>query len=168
MRFRFRIGISWTLTILTGVLASGCKLDCPSADGSVLDISLTGANSPEEIKNKVKASLEEKYPSTYVGNSYTIYQVTNGPARWIFAKVYNAPRGLSMYNLYCYEQEGPESWVLRGYVPLNAHSYTNSDDWRLRFQTDGEYVKVVFRERIIFTGISKLGLTNGTPLKSQQ
>ena len=65
-----------------------------------------------------------------------------------------------MFNLYCYEQEGPQFWALRGYVPLNAHYYTNSDDWNLSFQPDHEFVKVVFRGRVIFTGISNMGVIN--------
>ena len=88
-----------------------------------------------------------------------MYHVTNGPAKWVFAKVYNAPRGLGMFNLYCYEQEQPDFWPLRAYVPVNAHYYTNSDDWGLNFQIDQNYVKVIFRGRVIFTGISKMGLT---------
>ncbi len=160
MRSRSALIRDVILTLLVGALALGCNFDRPPGDSSSLDIGLTGANSPQDIENKIKASLAEKYPSTDTTHSYTIYQVTNGPARWVFAKVYNAPRGLSMFNLFCYEQEGPHFWPLRGYVPLNAYYYTNSDDWDLTFQTDREYVKAIFRGRVIFTGLSQSGVTN--------
>jgi hypothetical protein len=154
---------SLTLRLLLVILAAGCKHDCPSVDTARLDIRLTGAKSPEEVEDMLRASLVEKYSSTNIAEGYTIYQVTNGQARWVFAKVYNAPKGLSMFNLYCYEQEGPESWPLRAYVPLNTHYYTDSDDSDLTFHTDHEYVKAIFRGKVIFTGISKMGVTNGSP-----
>jgi hypothetical protein len=148
--------------LLLVILAAGCKHKLPPVDTSRLDIRLTEANSPKEVEDIVRASLLEKYSSTNIAEGYSIYQVTNAQARWVFAKVYNAPRGLSMFNLYCHEQEGPESWRLRAYVPLNAHYYTNSDDWGLTFQTDHNYVNALFRGRVIFTGISRMGLTNGS------
>src|SRR5882724_1544834 len=161
MRARPALKTTLAIQVLVGLLATGCKHDCPLGDGPRLDISLTGAKSPGEIENMMRTSLAEKYSPTDIAEGYTICQVTNGPARWVFAKVYNAPRGLNMFNLYCYEEETPEFWALRSYVPVNAHYYTNSDDWDLTFRIDHEYIKVVFRGRVIFTGISKMGLTNG-------
>jgi hypothetical protein len=67
-----------------------------------------------------------------------------------------------MFNLYCYEQEKPGNWLLRAYVPVNAHYYTNSPDYytnapesELTFRSDDGYLKVFFRKEVIFTVTSK-------------
>ena len=124
-------------------------------------MSLTGAGSPEEIKNMIHEIVAQMYSPTNVTGSYSMHQITNGLGRWVFVQVFNAPRGLNMFNLYCYEWEWErqDPWVLRAYVPVNAHYYTNSFDRELHFQNDGDYVKVIFRDRVVFTGISKMGLT---------
>jgi len=80
-----------------------------------------------------------------------MYQITNGLARWVLVKANNAPRSLDMFNLYCYEWEKADTWLLRAYVPVNAYYYTNSLDRELNIQIDNEYVKVTFRGVFILT-----------------
>ena len=143
-------GLAIALAML-GILTGSCKYHPPSVDGARLRMRLTEAMSPKEIEDMVRASLAEKYASTNIAKGYTMYQLTNGPARWVFAKAYNAPRGLAMFNLYCYEWEKPDVWLLRGYVPVNEYYYTNGYDPELKIQIDNEYVKVVFRGVVIFT-----------------
>jgi hypothetical protein len=143
------------LVAVVVILAGSCRHCPPSVDGSRLDVSLTGADSPEQIENMIRASLAYRFPPTNIAGSYTMYQVTNGLLRCVFFQVGNAPRGLDMFNLYCYEQETSNIWLLRGYVPVNAHFYTNSLDRGLRFHVDNDYVKVLFRDAIVFTITSK-------------
>jgi len=143
--------IAITLAAAVGILTGSCTHYQPSLDGSRLHMRLTGADSPEEIENMLKATLAEKYLHEDMTGSYRTYQITNGPSRWLIAQVANAPRGLSMYNLYCYEWDRSDVWLLRAYVPVNEHFLTNSLDEELKFQTDNEYVKVAFRGVVIFT-----------------
>jgi hypothetical protein len=110
-------GIPLVLVLLVAVLAAGCKDGRPSVDGARLDIGVTGAKSPEQIENMVRASLAEKYSPTNLAEGYTMYYVTNGPAHWVFVQAANAPRGLGRFNLYCYEWKRPDLWLLTGYVP---------------------------------------------------
>jgi hypothetical protein len=144
-----------TLVIIVGILTGSCRHYRPSIDGSRLDIRLTEAKSPEEIENIIKVSLAEKYLQEDMTDSYTMYHVSNGPTRWVFVKAYNAPRGLNMFNLYCYELERPDTWLLRGYIPVNAYYYTNSLDRELKIQTNNDYIEVVFRGRVVFTIASR-------------
>lgn len=139
------------LVMALGLTTESCRPYRLSVDGSRLDVRLTGARSPEEIEATVLRSVAEKYGREDMTDSYRMYHVTNGPARWLFVRAYNAPRGLDMFNLYCYEREGPDLWLLRAYVPVNAYYYTNSLERKLDIQTDDEYVKVVFRGVTIFT-----------------
>jgi hypothetical protein len=147
--------IALALVMVAGIFTGGCSHCRPSVDSSRLDIRMTGADSPEDIENRVKASLAEKYAHEDMTDSYTMHHVTNGPARWVFVKAYNAPRGLNMFNLYCYEQEKPGNWLLRAYVPVNAYYYTNGLDRDVTFKIDDDYIKVVFRGEVVFTGASK-------------
>ena len=142
--------IASTLIVVVGIFTGGCR-HCRPADSARLDIRMTGADSPEDIENKIKASLAKKYVHEDMTDSYTMHHVTNGPARWVFVKAYNAPRSLNMFNLYCYEQEKPGNWLLRAYVPVYEYYYTNGLDYDVTFKIDGDYVKVVFREMVIFT-----------------
>jgi hypothetical protein len=139
------------LAIGVGVLTGSCRHRQPTGYGSRLDMKLTGADSPAGIENMVRASLAEMYPGEDIAESYKMYYVTNGPARLVFAQVGNGPRGLYMFSLYCYEQERPDTWLLRAYVPVNAYYYTNSLDRNLSIRMDNEYVRVVFRGVVIFT-----------------
>jgi hypothetical protein len=139
------------ITILSGMLAGSCGHYRPAVDGPRLDMSLAEAKSPEDIKAWVLKSLEQKYGHEDMTGSYALYNVTNGPARWLLLQAYNAPRGLNMFNLYCYEYQRSNVWLLRAYVPVNAHYLTNSLDPKLAIQTDNGYVNVVFRGSVIFT-----------------
>jgi hypothetical protein len=145
------LALTIALVVVAGIFTAGCGHNRPSVDDSRLDIRLTGADSPEDIESKIRASLVRKYSTADVADSYRTYQITNGPTRLVFVKAYNAPRGLNMFNLYCYEQERPDNWLLRAYVPVNAYYYTNSLDHELSFQVDNEYVKVFFRGLVVFT-----------------
>src|SRR5678815_392574 len=133
------LAVPIALGIVVGVLTGGCR-HRPFPDSARLDIRLTGADSPEDIENRIRASLAKKYVHEDMTDSYTMYHVTNGPARWVFVKAYNAPRGLNMFNLYCYEQATPDNWLLRAYVPVNAHYYTNSLERDVTFHIDDEYL----------------------------
>lgn len=119
--------------------------------GFLLDMALTAADSPGEIERLVQASLAKKYSGHEVRDGYTIYPLTNGSTRWMFYQVYNAPRGLAMFNLYGYESRNSEVWRLVSYVPVNLYYYTNSDDRGLKFLIEGDYLNVVYREVVIFT-----------------
>ena len=158
-----KIALALALVVVAGVLAGSCRHPRRSADGSRLDVRLTGGDSPEDIENMIRASLAEIYSPTNIAGSYTMHQVTNGPARWVFIQVGNAPRGLNMFNLYCYEQEKPGNWLLRAYVPVNAAYYTNSLDRELHIQTDDDSLKVLFRGAVIFTSGSQQKLIGGVP-----
>lgn len=146
--------IAIALMMLLTVLAVGCTHCRTSADGSRLALRLTGAKSPEEIEGMVRTSLLQKYSLTNVAEGYTMYHLTNGPTRWVFVQAANAPRGLGMFNLYCYERRQPDLWLLRGYVPVYTRFYTKSDDQHLDFQIDSRYVNVLFRGAVIFTVVS--------------
>src|SRR2546423_5241726 len=99
--------------VLLALVLAGCEHAYRGADGSRLDIRLTGPRSPEDVENMIRRSLAQIYPSKDTAESCTIYRVTNSAAHWGFAKAYNAPRGLNMFNVYCYAEEGPDSWSLR-------------------------------------------------------
>lgn len=142
---------AFALVALVAIVTGGCKRCRPSIDGSRLDIRMAEADSPQDIENMIRASLAYKYAHEDMKDCCTIHQLTNGPAHWVFAKAYNAPRGLSMFNLYCYEQEKSGNWLLRAYVPVNAHDLTNSYSWELRFQTTDNHIDVEFRGVTIFT-----------------
>src|SRR6266404_5962035 len=116
---RAQNAITIALAIVVGILTGSCRHYAPPLDGSRLDMKLTGANSPEEIEKMLKGTLTEKYLHEDMTGSYRTYEITNGPSRWLIAQVANAPRGLSMYNLYCYEWASPDVWLLRAYVPVN-------------------------------------------------
>ncbi len=149
-----KIALAFALVVVVGILSGSCRHPRRSVDGSRLDIRLTGADSPEEIENMIRASLAEKYSSTNIADGYRMYQVTNGPVRWVFVLAANAPRGLGMSNLYCYEWKRPDLWLLRSYVPVYESFYTNSLDRELYIQIDNDYVKVAFRGVVIFTSTS--------------
>jgi hypothetical protein len=137
--------------ILLGTLAVGCRHKPVVSDGFRLRMSLTEAASPRQIEDMARRSLVQQYQDEDIADAYRIYQITNGPSRLVFAQVGNGPRGLNMFNLYCYEQEREGLWLLRGYVPVNAYYYTNGTDRTLNFQPYHGYVNVVFRGSVIFS-----------------
>lgn len=137
--------------VLLGAVAGGCRQKPAASDGFRLRVRLTEAASPQEIEDMARSSLVGQYPGEDIADACRIYQVTNGPSRLVFAQVGNAPRGLNMFNLYCYEQERAGLWLLRAYVPVNAYYYTNSPDRTLNFQSYDGYVNVVFRGSVIFS-----------------
>lgn len=140
------------VTLITMMmLVASCKHYRPVVDPFRLDLSITEVRSPEEIEDIVRASLAKKYSPTNIAEGYTVYNVTNGPARWVFLQASNAPRGLGMFNLYCYEWKKPDLWLLSGYVPVYECLYPNMDDPCLSFELDKDYVNVVFRGAVIFT-----------------
>lgn len=150
-----KIAITLAVVVVVGVLAGSCRHPRQSADGSRLDARLTEADSVEDIENMTRASLAEIFSPANIAGSYTMHQVTNGSARWVFVQVGNAPRGLNMFNLYCYEQEKLGNWLLRAYVPVNAYYYTNGLDRSLTFKISGDYVEAIFRGAVVFTGACK-------------
>ena len=140
-----------TLIGLTAVLLAGCQHHPTITDSSRLDIRVTGADSSEEIENMIRVSVAEKYAPGNLEDGYRMYGMTNGATRWIFVQASNAPRGVGMFNLYCYSKEGQSMWLLRSYVPVYESAYTNSSDRELQIHADNDYVKVVFRGKVIFT-----------------
>jgi hypothetical protein len=109
----------------------------------------------DEIEQQIRASLAARYWETNLAAGYTMYHVTNGPVRWVFVKAYNAPRGLDIFNLYCYEEQGADAWRMRAYVPVNAYDYTNSVDLQLHFRINDNQIDVEFRDVTIFTTSSR-------------
>jgi hypothetical protein len=155
--------VTVVLMILVVAFTEACRHCPPSVDGSRLDINLTAADSSDEIEQRIRASLAEKYSATNIGAGYTMYHVTNGPMRWVFVKAYNAPRGLAIFNLYCYEQQSPDTWLLRAYVPVNVYYYTNSLDHGLHFQINDDDINVEFRDVTVFTTASRKKMSGGVP-----
>jgi hypothetical protein len=148
------------IVVIAAMLNTGCNQSNPVGETDHLDIKYTGADSPNEIELRIRQGLAAKfrYPGYgTVDSAYTLYDVTNGPSRFLFAAVGNAPRGVDMFNLYCYEQESQSNWLLRAYIPVNAYYYPDSPgspynaDYQLRFLVESEYVKVVFRGNVVFT-----------------
>jgi hypothetical protein len=110
-----------------------------------------GADSPVEIEQMIRASFAERCSPKDITEGYTTYQITNGLTRWEFVLAANGPRGLGMLNLYCYEQVSSNNWLLRSYVPLLMHYYTNGVDRELLIQADDDHVSVAFRGMDVFT-----------------
>lgn len=157
--------VTLALALVVGAFTGGCR-HCPAArDGSRLDISLTVLESPEKIEEMVRASLAEKYSVTNMAEGYSMYQITNGPAHWVFVLAANAPRGLGMFNLYCYEQEQPEAWLLRSYVPIYPSPNANSVDRKLHILIVDDHVNVAFRGVVVFTTASQREITGPVPPK---
>lgn len=157
--------VTVALIILAVGLTEGCRHCPPSVDGSRLDIRLTVLESPDRIEQTIRSSLTDKYSATCMTDGYTMYQATNGLTRWVFVQAFNAPRGLNMFNVYCYEQQQRNEWLLRAYVPIYGALHTNSLDRRLDVQTDGGYINVAFRSVIVFTTASPKASTEGVPHK---
>jgi hypothetical protein len=149
--------IAFAITVLGAAFTCGCDRDRPSIDGSRLDLAVLGAKSQDEIEDKIRKSLLNKYSLTNVAEGYSIFHVTNRTVRWVFVQAANAPRGLSMFTLYCYEWNQPDLLLLRGYVPVFVSEFTNGQDWSLRFEADKNYVNTIFRGEIIFTIASDKG-----------
>ena len=147
--------VTVALVILVVAFTEACRHCPPSIDGSRLDIKLTAADSSDEIERRIRASLAEKYSVTNITAGYTMYHLTNGPVRWIFVKAYNAPRGLAIFNLYCYEQQNPDTWLLRAYVPVNVYYYTNNLNSGLHFQLNDDRINVEFRNVTVYTTASQ-------------
>lgn len=140
-------------SFLLGLLAAtGCTCSHNSVDGSRLYARLTGANSPEEIEAKIRKELTQLYRPEDLSASYSVRMVTNGAAQWMIVRAANGPRGLYMFNLYCYEQRSSNTWLLRAYVPVNGHYYTNSSDNDIHITTEEGVLKVIFRGEAVFTG----------------
>ena len=97
----------------------------------------------------------ELYSSTNIEGLCKFQKITNGPEHWLFAQLWNAPRGIVEFNLYCYKQERPDLWSLHGYVPVHSSLFTNGYDQELAFKFDENYLKVVFRGDVVFTAASK-------------
>jgi len=138
------------LGLVIGAMTSGCVSHDHMPRGLVLNMSLTHATS-EEIEAFIKSSLAFKYPDSQIKDGYTIYTISHGTNKWLFCKAYNAPRGLNMFNLYCYESQSSGTWALRAYVPMNLHYFPNDEDHQLRFENDGGYLNVLFRKTVIFS-----------------
>ena len=105
----------------------------------------------EEIEAFIKSSLAFKYPASQITHGYTIDTISHGTNKWLFCKAYNAPRGLNMFNLYCYESQNSDTWALRAYVPMNLHNFPYAEDQQLTFVNDGNYLNVLFRNKVIFS-----------------
>jgi hypothetical protein len=140
-----------TALIVLGVLVASCRHEPVPRDSFRLRLRYTEAQSPQEIEAVVRNSLMEKYPAGDIASGYTMHHVTNGPSAFLFIQAWNAPRGLSIFNLYCYERARANLWLLRGYVPVNEYYYTNSPDRALDFRINGGYVNAVFRGHVIFS-----------------
>ena len=150
----------FSASVIFVFLTLGCKHQRESNDSDRLDVKFWGADSTNEIELRIRQKLEAKFRHPGYGTvdgAYTLYHVTNGPSRFLFAAVGNAPRGLDAFNLYCYEQESQSNWLLRAYVPVNAYYYTDSTgspynaDYQLHFLVESDYVKVIFRGVVIFS-----------------
>jgi hypothetical protein len=153
MRARPALAVFVPALFLVAEGLAGCCTDHrPRADCARLDIALTEAESPQRAQDMIMASMSSAFSPAELPRSYSVYYATNGPSRWFFIRAANAPRGLDMFNLYCYEQQGPGPWLLRGFIPVNAYYYTNSSDRDLTINLEGGYVNVVFRGAVIFTG----------------
>lgn len=157
--------VTIALIIVSGVLTEGCKHSQPDIDGPRLDIRLMGADSADEIEQMIRASFAARCSPKDIAEGYTMYQITNGPTRWVFVLAANGPRGLGMLNLYCYEQARPDKWPLRSYVPLLMGYYTNSADRELHFQTNDNHIDVEFRDVTVFTTPSQRKAIGGVPHK---
>lgn len=123
-----------------------------------LRMALTYTDNIGEVDDLIRSSFAQKYAGFKLSDGYSIYSATTGSSRWLIFKVFNAPRGLGMFNLYCYESRGSESWILRSYVPVNWMLYTNTDALELQLSMAGEYFNVLFRNVAVFT--SKCDSTN--------
>ena len=138
------------LAITLATIACRCARQNGTSKGLLLQLGATSGSS-QAIEDLIKSSLAWKYPADQIKAGYTLYPVKHGLNRWLFCKVYNAPRGLNMFNLYCYEWQNPDTWVLRAYVPMNLHSLPYSDNNELKFAEDGDYLNVLFRKIVIFS-----------------
>lgn len=155
--------VTITLIIVVGIFSVGCRLCQPAIDGPRLNTRLMGADSPNEIEQMIRASFAKRCSQKDIAEGYTTYQVTNGLTRWEFVLAANGPRGLGMLNLYCYEQEGSHNWLLRSYVPLLMHYYTNGVDRELLIKTDGDHINVAFRGVVVFTSASQKSSERANP-----
>ncbi len=138
------------LAITLATIACSCAHQNSTTKGLVLQLGATSVSS-QEIDDLIKSSLAWKYPAGQINEGYKIYPVEHGANRWLFCKVYNAPRGLNMFNLYCYEWQNRGTWVLRAYVPMNLHYFPYADSQELEFAKDGDYLNVLFRKIVIFS-----------------
>ena len=138
------------LGLVLGAMTSGCMSHDHMPKGMVLDNRVIHGTS-EEIEAFFKSSLAFKYPDSQSSDGYTIYTISHGTNKWLFCKAYNAPRGLNMFNLYCYESQSSDTWALRAYVPMNLHYFPYDEDQELRFENDGGYLNVLFRKTVIFS-----------------
>lgn len=157
------LGFAVALVVMVAIISGCCRYSRRAIDGSRLDVRLTAVDSPGEIERIIRTSLSEKYSATNMADGYTMFPVTNGPTHWLFVQVANAPRGLAMFKLLCYEQERAGEWLLRAYVPINEYYYTNGDDRLVAFKIDDDNIKVVFRGAVIFTGACKKEVAKSGP-----
>ena len=81
----------------------------------------------------------------------SLYQVSSSNSHFVFVQAYNYPRGLPIFSLYCYEQTAAHEWRLRSFVPVNEYYFTNSYTRMLRFDVEGENVRVLYRGLPVFS-----------------
>jgi hypothetical protein len=112
---------------------------------------LTEVASTEEIEQILSDSVPQRREWTNPAASYKLYYATNGTTHCVLAKVHNGPRSIGMFNLYCYERQETNFWRLRALVPVNLFDYTNGVGTELTVENDGRYMRVKFREAIVFT-----------------
>lgn len=155
----FVLGI--TLAAVAGALLGRWWLRPPAVNSAQVEFKQTLADSPSEIERMIRASMAPKYLASGVdiAEGYKIYQFTSGPTRWLFVLADTGPRGLSLLNLYCYQQVKPNSWVLRSYVPLWRHLFPESPDRELQIRTDDDRVTVAFRGVVAYIGAAQLQAT---------
>ena len=150
-----KIPLILAFSVAVGMLAVGCRDPHPAGYGSRLHMELLGGDSPEEIVGRIRTNLAKIYAPDDVAWRQKAYQVTNGPARWVFVQVFDAPRGIGMFNLHCYELVKRDTWLLHAYVPVFDHFYTNGVDRELTFRLDPDYLQAVYRGEVVFTAASR-------------
>ena len=91
-------------------------------------------------------------------DGFKLFQITNGITLFTFVQVNNGAQGVPMFGLFCY-QHTESIIILRNYVPVNEFWYRDIlgkdlESFRLEklnIFNDGEYIKVGYRNKIIFS-----------------
>lgn len=135
--------------VIATLVVSGCKQHEYNSDGSFIDLRLIGANSSDEIESKFRKVMADRYEDPT--NGFSIYPISNRNSHFLFLQVYNYPRGLAVFSLYCYEQTKPAEWRLRVFVPVNECYFTNGSSKVLRFNVIDREVDVIYRGQTILT-----------------
>ena len=159
IKIAFALGIA--LTAVVGGLLGRWWLCPPAVSSAQVEFKQTLADSPREIERMIRASMAPKYLASRVdiAEGYKIYQVTSGSTRWLFILADTGPRGLSLLNLYCYQQVVSNSWVLRSYVPLWGHLFSKIPDRELQIRTDNDRITVAFRGAVVYMSAGQLPAT---------